>query len=43
LDARGRFTQALVNQAVKVTVRPGEAVSADLKVTAVNQTQPRIG
>jgi hypothetical protein len=27
---------ALVNQAVNVTVRPGEAVSADLKVTAVN-------
>jgi uncharacterized GH25 family protein len=36
LDALLRFTQALVNQAVKVTVRPGEGVSADLKVSAVN-------
>ena len=36
LDALLRFTQALVTQAVNVTVRPGEAVSADLKVTAVN-------
>ena len=32
LDAISRIAQALVNQAVNVTVRPGEAISADLKV-----------
>src|SRR5262249_52757821 len=35
-DALTRIVRALVNQAVKVTVRAGEASSADLKVTAVN-------
>lgn len=36
LDALSRFVEAMLNQAVTVTVRPGEGVTADLKVTAVN-------